>query len=506
MDYSELLRDALDYIESRVRKDVRKAGLCRSLGISEAHFQDVFARRVGVSPGRYIVSRKVANAAFELSHGDRKVLEIALDYGFDSHDSFTRAFKRITGYTPSGFRKAGIGVGRVRLSAGVYGPGIRQAGNRLMRFMDREEDMIHDRMEKSKGSCVLYGVRKVEYCYEESTPFPAALRSCLNYLGQEIRYPYLMAATGAAFRLRWHPEIWDGGNVDIMNVYGDPDEAFVRAFKAAGRGYEFLRRGKDTAKEEFSGFIKREIDAGRPVLALGIIGPPEACIVTGYRDGGDTLLGWNFFQDRPEFKGDSSIDESGYFVTSSWWENPDTQLLMAVGEAQGSLCDTRAMLENALSVLTAEKVPDGLGLFHWGGQAAYRECAARFADDCEFGEGRSDAEIGERLMCYFDVLTMVGEGRAYAAVYLRDVASELEREGKESPAASACRAAESFDAEFALVKELFPMVDMRWGFGKQAAALRKSATRAKFVEFLRKAADFDALAVEAIRGILQGWA
>lgn len=505
MDYSGLLRDAMGYIESRVRQDIIKAGLCRSLGISEAHFQDLFANHVGISPGRYIVSRKVANAAFELSHGDRKVLEIALDYGFDSHDTFTRAFKRVTGYTPSGFRKAGIGVGRVRLSAGVYGPGIRQAGNRLMRFMDREEDMEGSRIEKSKGSCVLYGVRKVEYTFEECTPFPAALRSCLNYLGQEIRYPYLMAATGAAFRLRWHPESWDCGNVDIMNIYEDPEEAFVRGFRAAGRSYEFLRRGKDSVKGDFIAFIKREIDAGRPVLALGIIGPPEACIVTGYRDGGDVLLGWNFFQDRPEFKGDSAIDESGYFVTSSWWENPETKMLMAVGEEQNALCDAKSMLENALSVLTAEKVPDGRGLCHLGGQAAYRACAERFADDAEFGDGRSDAEIGERLMCYMDALTMIGEGRAYAAVYFRDLASELDAGGKPALAELARRAAGSFDGEFSLAKELFPLVDMRWEFKKQCSALKKSGTRAKIAENLKKAAERDAEAAEAIRSMLRTW-
>lgn len=48
-------------------------------------------------------------------------------------------------------------------------------------------------------------------------------------------------------------------------------------------------------KAEFIDFIKKQIDKGYPCIALGIIGPPEACILTGYKDNGNILLRWNFF-------------------------------------------------------------------------------------------------------------------------------------------------------------------------------------------------------------------
>lgn len=37
-----------------------------------------------------------------------------------------------------------------------------------------------------------------------------------------------------------------------------------------------------------------------PVIAIGVVGPPEPCIVAGYDKGGEVLIGWSFFQDRPE--------------------------------------------------------------------------------------------------------------------------------------------------------------------------------------------------------------
>lgn len=84
-------------------------------------------------------------------------------------------------------------------------------------------------VKKSDSSCVLYGVPKVQYSFGECTPFPSVLKACLSYMGQEIAYHYVMAASGAAFRLRWNTSFWDGGNVDIMNIYENPYEAFERS-------------------------------------------------------------------------------------------------------------------------------------------------------------------------------------------------------------------------------------------------------------------------------------
>ncbi len=390
MEYYCLMQSAVSYIESRVRSEIDCGELSRSFGVSEAHFRDVFASQMGVPPGRYALSRRVANAAFELSHTDRSVVDIALDYGFDCPDTFTRAFRRETGMTPSSFRSSRVPVGRVRLVAGAYGPGLITTGSLKVIQPAPEERMKKERIEKAGDACVLYGVKKVQFCPEECTPFPAALRSCLNYLGQDVRYPHLMAATGAAFRLRWNASSWDPGNIDIMNVFADPEEAFVRGFRAAGRAFAFLRRDAGATKEDFAAFIRAEIDAGRPVLALGIIGPPEACIVTGYRDGGNTLLGWNFFQEMPEFGG-GALDESGYFVTDGWWDNPSTRMLMSIGEECAETTAVEELLKTALAVLERESVAHPGGCVHLGGQAAYRALAAALSNDADWAAGEKRA-------------------------------------------------------------------------------------------------------------------
>ena len=297
MDYFCLIQSVVSYVENRSKTGLDPKRLETAMGVSYAHLRAVFRERTSIPLGRYALSRRVSNAAFKMVHGSSSILDLALEYGFGNHDSFTRAFKRMTGLTPSQFRAQGGTVGRTKLTGGIYGPSIQGPETVCLPPLRTEDMMNGKEMKRENGSCILYGVPKVAYRYEECTPFPSCLKACLNYMGQELSYAWLMAASGAAFRLRWNTRCWDGGNVDIMMIYDSPTEAFERSFRAAGRSHRFLGRNGGSVKVEFVDFITAEIDQGRPVIALGIIGPPEACIITGYRDGGQTLLGWNFFQE-----------------------------------------------------------------------------------------------------------------------------------------------------------------------------------------------------------------
>ena len=58
--------------------------------------------------GSYIRKRRIAQAAEELLSGARNILDIALDYRFQSHEAFSRSFKKACGLTPGGYRKKGM--------------------------------------------------------------------------------------------------------------------------------------------------------------------------------------------------------------------------------------------------------------------------------------------------------------------------------------------------------------------------------------------------------------
>ncbi|MCL2405694.1 MAG: AraC family transcriptional regulator, partial [Defluviitaleaceae bacterium] len=308
-------------------------------------------------------------------------------------------------------------------------------------------------MKKTTDSCVLYGVPKIYYGREEGglrqgTPFPMCLQSVLNYMGQNISYAELMAYSGAAFRMRRDINGWNLGAVDIRFTYENHLRPFELAIKGAGRSFTISEnpdKPKSVSKPDALMLIKSELDCGRPVIALGVVGPPEACIVTGYRDNGETLLGWSLFQGDgggvDEFSGDCQIDESGYFIKKNWWDN--TEAIMSIGENIGTLTPAKEVLQNALMLMTTDKVGTYGGTSHfYGGQAAYEAWAKALEDDASFTDGANIEEIG---WCQGDAETMLGEGRSFASSYMcmlaerhPTVASDLKDCAKLLAAASEC--------------------------------------------------------------------
>lgn len=205
-------------------------------------------------------------------------------------------------------------------------------------------------MEK-QDDAILYGVPKIAYDQNGCTPFPMCIHSCAKYLGLCVDYTRAMAESGAAFRLAWNTTCWDGGNVDAIFTFDDPTKVYRCGMRAMERGFKLLSRTPKTIKEDFMVFIRSEIDAGNPVIALGIIGPPEACVVTGYKDGGNVLRGWNVFQEYPEYQASVRFEKNGYFITEDWWENPNTTALIATGTENFPPFTLRETLRNAAEAL-----------------------------------------------------------------------------------------------------------------------------------------------------------
>ena len=92
-------------IEAHIQEKLTVTALAESIHISKYHYQRIFREAVGESVMRYVTRRRMALAAAELTETDASVLEIALRYGYDSHDGFTRAFRATLGITPADYRK-----------------------------------------------------------------------------------------------------------------------------------------------------------------------------------------------------------------------------------------------------------------------------------------------------------------------------------------------------------------------------------------------------------------
>ena len=107
MGWMETVGDAIQYIESHITQELTIDAVAKQVNMSPFYFQKGFAMLCGFTIGEYIRNRRLALAGNDLAAGDEKVIDIALKYGYDSPDSFTRAFTRFHGVTPTQARREG---------------------------------------------------------------------------------------------------------------------------------------------------------------------------------------------------------------------------------------------------------------------------------------------------------------------------------------------------------------------------------------------------------------
>ena len=100
MDWINGLQRALDYVEEHITEPVDYAETAKRAYASSFHFQRVFSIICGYTLGDYIRMRRLSLAGSELASDNIKVIDAALKYGYDTPESFSRAFTRFHGVTP----------------------------------------------------------------------------------------------------------------------------------------------------------------------------------------------------------------------------------------------------------------------------------------------------------------------------------------------------------------------------------------------------------------------
>lgn len=110
MNWVEAIENAIGFIESNITEDLTVGRIAAEVNISAFYFQKGFSMLCGYTVGEYIRVRRLSLAGSELLTSDVKVIDLAMKYGYDSPDSFTKAFTRFHGCTPTDVRKGGANV------------------------------------------------------------------------------------------------------------------------------------------------------------------------------------------------------------------------------------------------------------------------------------------------------------------------------------------------------------------------------------------------------------
>ena len=105
MEWAEAISEAVKYIENHITEDITMYEVADHVNISPFYFHKAFGILCGYSIAEYIRNRRMALAGEELITSGITIMELAMKYGYDSPDSFTKAFSRFHGYTPLTVRK-----------------------------------------------------------------------------------------------------------------------------------------------------------------------------------------------------------------------------------------------------------------------------------------------------------------------------------------------------------------------------------------------------------------
>ena len=483
MHWIDDIQNAINFMEENLLEDVGAEEVAKHIHSSKDHFQKIFGVVTGFSVGEYIRNRRLTLAGQALSAGKTKVIDAALRYGYETPESFTKAFSRFHGATPSAVR-------------------AQKAQPRVFRRLT-----IQINIQGGFNMSVKLDVRSVGYLHNlpgdprtpESFALPACLTSLMESVGEDpgwittkahgrdwqkrTLYDAILAATGMSFGLLFW---WDGtqtcpSSLDLTQV--DEKNVVRRAFDYVGYACKIVEVTENNY-EEIKRLIVQSIDAGKPVLAHGPIDPcEEFSLICGYDDEGETLIGWSHWQSRNP----SDTEPNGMFRVSDW-RNKIIWNIVLCGEKTQPRTDLREIIEHGLAIATADKI-DGL----YAGHAAYDHWV-NYVSDPAYRKMKKKELKGKYW--FHSVLTgNHAEARAYLATFLHSVAGDDRRLHE---------AAALYDEIHDTCWEIWRVAGGGPGKSDKKAckALRRPKKRAAIAALIRKIEGLDFAAAEELKGWL----
>lgn len=296
MNWIESIQNALNHIEDHITDEIDVESVAAAVFLSSSQLQKIFGIITGMSIGDYIRSRRLSLAGRELYERKIKVTDAALKYGYDTPESFTKAFTRFHGISPSTARRSEEGL---KYFCPMTIQIILKGGYTMSRKL-------------------IPNVVKLYEIPSENYMFPSCMRSALAVLDGDPAFDFVFFAgiTGDLFAQTWGEPKWQY-NDSYSNVCRENQYSMKAAFAACGYEYEYIPREQVVRnKSEMVKRIVESIDRGLPVLTFGIVGPPVCSIICGYDENGDVLIGWSQFTDETR-----EADENNMFMDAVPSEN-----------------------------------------------------------------------------------------------------------------------------------------------------------------------------------------
>lgn len=241
MEWTESLRSAIDYIEDHLLDNISAEDIADHVHVSSFYFQKGFKIMTGYSIGEYIRCRRLYLAALDIAAGKGKMIDIAFRYGYETPESFTKAFSRFHGISPMQMK---VRSGKIRTFLPLKIRILIQGGNQMDYAVEKKDkfQVIGFEREFSMDSSYReipkfwdefrenYLVRLLLRAEEPKNAAEQVICDCMvgkygiciDDIGKDGRFRYLIAGD------------YQGGPVpDGMTVYEFPDMEWAK-FRCVG--------------------------------------------------------------------------------------------------------------------------------------------------------------------------------------------------------------------------------------------------------------------------------
>ena len=159
MNWVKALNSAIAYIEDNLTTDITPLQIANHVHMSSAHLQRGFSALAGLTIGEYIRNRRLSLAGLELIHSDVRVIDVAIKYGYEASESFSKAFHRFHGIAPS--------------KAKQYSGNLKSYSRLTVKISMEGGSVMDYRIEQKEAFEVVVKVKTIEVEEGNSTQIPA---------------------------------------------------------------------------------------------------------------------------------------------------------------------------------------------------------------------------------------------------------------------------------------------------------------------------------------------
>jgi AraC-like DNA-binding protein len=265
----------LDYIEEHLTESIDFDEIAKFACCSNYNFQRVFSFCMEIPLAEYIRNRRMSSAADELRNSDMKILDIAIKYGYDSQEAFSRAFMKCHGVTPKQARNTHVKLNVSSKAMLMYKENNNPLNKHTPNYVLEKKPTGELLRNKAPSPITLN--------------FPVSMWSYMEYIGHNTNtmQTYTLISTLSGDTYNGGLSLTeDSGILTAMEAFGY--KCHICSTRQSDKNYmpEMELRER---------IINELVINKRPVIAVNVVDCCFGGVIVGYKDNGECLLNWGYF-------------------------------------------------------------------------------------------------------------------------------------------------------------------------------------------------------------------